>query len=114
MILAVLALSVAVVAQTELMPKWKSKTVQFSTDVLVSGVLLKPGDYNVTHVMEGSKHILVFKDNLKRKEMVRAECTMKLLEKSAEADRIAYVVNAQGVRELKELNFRGDKILHML
>jgi hypothetical protein len=113
-VLAVLALSATLIAQQDIMPKWKSKDLQFSTDVLVAGVLLKPGDYYVSHVMDGGKHFLVFKDFTKQKELVRAECAMKMLEKKAETTRVGYENNAQGVRVLKELTFKGDKMLHQL
>lgn len=113
-VLAALALSITLIAQQDLMPKWKTKDISFSTNVLVAGVLLKPGDYYVTHVMDGGKHFLVFNDFSQRKELVRAACDMKALEKKAPETRISYELNAQGVRVLKEVTFRGDAMLHKL
>lgn len=114
LVLAILALSATLIAQQDIMPKWKTKDLQFSTDVLVAGVLFKPGDYYVSHEMDGGKHFLVFKDYTKKKELARAECTMKLLAKKAEGTRVVYETNAQGVRVLKELTFKGDQMLHQL
>ena len=60
--------------------------VNFSEKVRVADTLLPQGKYEIRHIMEGSDHIMVFRQlGTKKPVEVRAKCT--LIPLSAKADR---------------------------
>lgn len=88
--------------------------VSFSERVRVADTLLPKGNYEIRHVMEGSDHIMVFRQlGAKKPAEVRAKCTLVPLPAKANDDQKLYVVNAANERVLQELVFKGDRAKHV-
>jgi|SRR5208282_5494556 len=88
--------------------------VTFTEKVLVADTLLPQGNYEIRHVMEGSDHIMVFRQLGTKKPLeVRAKCTLVPLSAKADRDERIYVVNAANQRVLQELVFKGDTAKHV-
>jgi hypothetical protein len=91
-----------------------SYSVSFSGKVRVADTLLPPGNYEIRHVMEGSDHIMVFRQLRTKKPVeVRAKCTLVPLTAKAEKDEKIYTLNAANERVLQELVFKGDSAKHV-
>jgi hypothetical protein len=88
--------------------------VKFSEDVRVADTLLPKGDYEIRHVMEGSDHIMVFRQlGTKKPAEVRAKCTLVPLTAKASESQTIYVLNAANQRVLQELVFKGEDAKHV-
>jgi hypothetical protein len=88
--------------------------VNFSEKVRVADTLLPQGSYEIRHVMEGSDHIMVFRQlGTKKPVEVRAKCTLVPLSEKANGDQKIYLVNAANERVLHELVFKGDHAKHV-
>ena len=88
--------------------------VNFSEKVRVADTLLPQGNYEIRHVMEGSEHIMVFRQlGTKKPVEVRAKCTLVPLSAKADKDQTMYVLNAANERVLQELVFKGDRAKHV-
>lgn len=88
--------------------------VSFSQKVQVADTLLPKGDYEVRHVMEGSNHIMVFRQlGTKKPVEVRAKCTLVPLGEKANKDEKVYTLNAANGLVLQELVFKGDRAKHV-
>src|SRR5208282_6503897 len=88
--------------------------VNFTEKVRVADTLLPQGTYEIRHVMEGSDHIMVFRQlGTKKPVEVRAKCTLVSLSTKADRDERIYVVNAANERVLQELVFKGDTAKHV-
>jgi hypothetical protein len=91
-----------------------SYRVTFSEKVRVADTLLPVGNYEIRHVMEGSDHIMVFRQTGTKKPIeVRAKCTLIPLGARADQDQKIYVLNAANERVLQELVFKGDRAKHV-
>ena len=88
--------------------------VNFSEKVRVADTLLPKGNYEIRHVMEGSDHIMVFRQlGTKKPIEVRAKCTLVSLGAKATRDEKIFTLNAANERVLHELVFKGDLASHM-
>ncbi len=88
--------------------------VTFSEKVRVADTLLPQGKYEVRHVMEGSNHIMVFRQMGSKKPVeVRAKCTLVPLSAKANESQTIYVLNAANQRVLQELVFKGEDARHV-
>jgi hypothetical protein len=88
--------------------------VTFSQKVQVADTLLPKGDYEIRHVMEGSNHIMVFRQlGTKKPVEVRAKCTLVPLGEKANKDEKVYTLNAANGLVLQELVFKGDRAKHV-
>ena len=88
--------------------------VNFSEKVRVADTLLPQGNYEIIHVMEGSDHIMIFRQlGTKKPVEVRAKCTMVPLTEKASDSQKLYIMNAANERVLEELTFKGDKSKHV-
>jgi hypothetical protein len=88
--------------------------VTFSQKVQVADTLLPKGDYEIRHVMEGSNHIMVFRQlGTKKPVEVRAKCTLVPLGAKANKDEKVYTLNAANGLVLQELVFKGDRAKHV-
>jgi hypothetical protein len=88
--------------------------VNFSEKVRVADTLLPQGNYEIRHVMEGSEHVMVFRQlGTKKPVEVRAKCTLVPLGAKADKDQKIYVLNAANERVLQELVFKGDRSKHV-
>jgi len=88
----------------------KTYKVTLHQQARVANVLLPAGDYRIQHVMEGEKHIMVFKDQ--KGAEARAECTMVKIERKAEGDSAQFERGPNGERILKALTFKGETFEH--
>jgi hypothetical protein len=88
--------------------------VNFSEKVRIADTVLPSGDYEIRHIMQGSDHIMVFRQlGVKKPAEVRAKCTLvPLPEKAAETQK-TYELNAANERVLHELIFKGDRAKHV-
>lgn len=104
----------AVAAAENKMPIADTYQVNFSEKVRVADTLLPKGKYEIRHVMEGSDHIMVFRQlGTKKPVEVRAKCTLVPLSAKATESRTTYVLNAANERVLHELEFKGDEAKHV-
>ena len=88
--------------------------VNFSEKVRVADTLLPKGNYEIRHLMEGSDHIMVFRQlGTKKPIEVRAKCTLVPLGAKATRDEKIFTLNAANERVLHELVFKGDLASHM-
>jgi hypothetical protein len=88
--------------------------VNFSEKVRVADTLLPQGNYEIRHVMEGSDHIMVFRQlGTKKPVEVRAKCTLVPLSAKADKNQTIYILNAANERVLQELVFKGDLAKHV-
>lgn len=88
--------------------------VTFSEKIRVADTLLPKGNYEVRHVMEGSDHIMVFRQLGTNKPVeVRAKCKLVALEAKADTSQQQYALNAANERVLQELVFKGDHAKHV-
>jgi hypothetical protein len=89
-------------------------SVSFAEKVRVADTLLPQGNYEIRHVMEGSDHIMVFRQlGTKKPVEVRAKCTLVPLSSKADKDQTIYILNAANERVLQELVFKGDRAKHV-
>ena len=88
--------------------------VKFYENVRVADTLLPKGNYEVRHVMEGSNHIMVFRQlGTKKPAELRAKCTLVPLSAKASESQTIYVLNAANQRVLQELVFKGEDAKHV-
>jgi len=88
--------------------------VTFLQKVRVADTLLPQGDYEIRHVMEGSNHIMVFRQlGTKKPVEVRAKCTLIPLGAKATRDERVYTLNAANEQVLSEMVFKGDRAKHV-
>lgn len=112
-LLCVFMLSTVAVAENPLTTA-DTYQVNFSEKVRVADTLLPQGNYEIRHVMEGTDHIMVFRQMGKKKPVeVRAKCTLVPLSAKASDDQKTYVLNAANERVLHELVFKGDLAKHV-
>jgi hypothetical protein len=91
-----------------------SYQLSFSQNVRVADTLLPKGNYEIRHVMEGSNHIMVFRQQGTKKPVeVRVKCTLVPLGVKASKDEKDYTVNAANELVLQELVFKGDHAKHV-
>jgi len=91
-----------------------SRNITFVEPVRVGNVLLPVGEYKVLHTMQGSEHIMVFKQ-LKAKNPVeaRVQCQLIPLQAKATKTETVYALNAANERVLRSLTFHGDSAQHV-
>jgi hypothetical protein len=88
--------------------------INFLSPIRIGTTLVRQGNYEVRHVMEGQDHIMVFRAlDQKKVPEVRIKCTLvPLAEKAKETQKI-YTVNTAKEEVLQELIFRGDTAKHV-
>ena len=87
--------------------------ITFTAPTLVGGSLLPAGDYKVTHEMQGTEHIMIFKQ-VDGKAQAKAKCNLVPLTEKARTTEQHYSQNAKNERVLNEMIFRGDTSKHVL
>jgi len=87
--------------------------VIFSAPTLVGGNLLPAGEYKVSHEMQGSEHVMIFKQ-IGGKAEAKAKCNLVPLTEKAKTSETRYTDNAKNERVLTEMTFRGDTSKHVL
>ncbi|MFY9903963.1 MAG: hypothetical protein WBX02_07340 [Terriglobales bacterium] len=88
--------------------------VNFSQNVRVADTLLPKGEYEIRHVMQGSDHIMVFRQlGTKKPVELRAKCTLVPLSAKATSSEKVFILNAANEQVLQELVFKGDRAKHV-
>ena len=88
--------------------------VSFSAKFRVADTLLPQGSYEIRHVMEGSNHIMVFRQmGTKNPAEVRVKCTLVPLSGKAGKDEKDFPLNAANELVLHEMVFKGDRAKHV-
>jgi len=113
-LLSVFVLSLTVNAGEKDLGIASVRRVTFSNPVRVGTNLLRPGEYEVRHTMEGQEHIMVFR-RVQGKEQaeVKVKCNLVALTKKAPQNQTVFEMNAANERVLRELIFRGDTAKHV-
>lgn len=88
-----------------------TRIVVLSEQSKVGAQLLPAGEYKLTHTMEGSEHIMVFK---KGKQEYRVKCNMEPLSEKADATQYWFEPDGAGQRVLQSIVFRGDTVRHVI
>ena len=109
LVLTTLALGITLWAQQPAGFKG-TRTVDLTDKAKVGTQVLAAGQYRVTHEMEGSEHIMIFK---KGKEQFRIKCNLEPLQAKANATQFWYATDAGGEKVLEALVFRGDTVRHV-
>jgi hypothetical protein len=116
------AFSIPALAQNE--NTGKKATFSFDSPVRVGQVLLKPGIYQIQHVMEGDQHVLIFRKMVDTgyaygspvfsdKIAARAVCRVEPLGEKAKNSGIRYGVNSAGERTIEALYIQGENVRHV-
>ncbi len=88
--------------------------VNFSQNVRVADTLLPKGEYEIRHEMQGSDHIMVFRQlGTKKPVELRAKCTLVPLSAKAISNEKVFTLNAANEEVLQELVFKGDRAKHV-
>ena len=87
--------------------------ITFTGPTVVGGTLVPAGDYKVSHQMQGSEHIMIFKQ-IGGKAEAKAKCNLVPLNEKARTTEQRYTENAKSERVLVEMTFRGDTSKHVL
>ena len=87
--------------------------ITFTAPTLVGGNLLPAGEYRVQHEMQGTEHIMIFKQ-VGGNAQAKAKCNLVPLNAKAKDTEQRYTENAKNERVLVEMTFRGDTSKHVL
>jgi hypothetical protein len=87
--------------------------ISFTAPTLVGGSLLPAGDYTVLHEMQGTTHMMIFKQ-INGKAEAKAMCNLVPLTQKAKTTEQRYNENAKNERVLVEMTFKGDSAKHVL
>jgi len=103
---------------------WKTGMVRLSKSAWAGNVRLKSGMYHVKHLIDGVKHVLVFRSVALRagkdfpmweeKEVARLECRVEPVTKSTSNTKISLGRNAAGELVIEEIQIAGEKVKHIL
>lgn len=112
----VLMLSTAIIMQAKDNPMGiaPKQTITFTAPTVVGGTVLPAGDYNVLHEMQGSEHVMVFKEIGGKKTEAKTKCNLVPLPAKAAHSEQRYTENAKSEHVLTEMTFRGDSAKHVL
>jgi hypothetical protein len=87
--------------------------ITFTGPTVIGGTLVPAGDYKVSHQMQGTTHIMIFKQ-IGGKAEATAKCNLVPLNEKAKTTEQRYTENAKNERVLVEMTFRGDTSKHVL
>jgi hypothetical protein len=110
LLLGVFLLAALAVAEGP-MVTWKSKDLKLDKSARAGSTVLPAGDYKVSHVMEGSEHVLVMELRGKNKQTFRVACKMQPLQSKATQDEQHYTYEGQQA-VLTGIVFKGDMYFH--
>jgi len=113
-LICVMTLGVFAVAGQNQFGVANSYQVSFPEKVWVAGTMLPEGNYEIRHVMDGYKHVMVFRQlGVSKPAGLRALCTIIPLPEMATDSQKNYDINAANERVLRELIFKGDSAKHV-
>lgn len=102
------------VAATDNMAGVKTKQdITLSQPTVVGGTLLPAGEYKINHEMQGTEHIMIFKQ-VGGKAEVKAKCNLVPLNEKARTTEQRFSENAKNERVLVEMQFQGDTSKHVM
>jgi len=111
--LVVIGAASTVMAKDNPMGVAPKQEITLTAPTIVGGSLLPAGEYKVLHEMNGSEHIMVFKQ-IGGKAEVKAKCSLVPLNEKAKTSEQRFTENAKNERVLVEMQFRGDTSKHVL
>lgn len=125
LILSLGIFSLSVPAQKQEMVVGKKGLLDFHTSIRAGDNLLKPGTYQVQHVMEGAHHVLVIREvpagqgfrrgnTIPGKEVARLMCRFEPSEKTWKNTMLMLRTNDKGEKEISEIRVAGEKFIHLL
>jgi len=96
----------------------------FDTPVRVGDNLLKPGDYQIQHVMEGQDHVIVFTrmthagpggnpESRPTKDVTRLKCRIEPLGEKAKHSGLRLGTNAASEKTVEEVHIKGENVKHV-
>ncbi|GEM_PF-1133144 len=105
--------------------EWKTGMLRLSKPVWAGNVRLKDRMYHVKHVIDGDKHVLVFKSVTLRagyqeglmwegKEVVRLECRVEAVAKSVSNTKVMLGKNEAGESVIEGIQIAGEKVKHVV
>jgi len=112
-VIVVLGAATLVAAKDNPMGIAQKQEISFTAPTVVGGSLLPAGDYKVLHEMQGTTHIMVFKQ-INGKAEAKAKCNLVPLNEKAKTTEQRYTENAKNERVLIEMTFRGYTSKHVL
>jgi hypothetical protein len=87
--------------------------ITFTGPTVVGGTLVPAGDYKIMHEMQGTEHVMIFKQ-IGGKAEAKAKCNLVPLPEKSKTSEQRYTENAKNERVLVEMTFRGDTSKHVL
>jgi len=111
LILVLILLATLVAAQDKTVGKTRDLTLR--EPARAGDVVLPAGTYHVTHVMEGERHIMLFKPVRGEKKEYRVICKMHALPGQAARSEQRFEEAPGGTRVLMSLVFAGDNVEHV-
>ena len=103
---------------------WKKGMLRLSKQAWAGDIRLKSGMYHVTHVVEGSTHLIVFRavtvpagkgfPMWEEKEVARVECRVETASKSVKNTKVVFSQTNAGDRSIKEIQIAGERFRHIL
>ncbi|HUJ96364.1 MAG TPA: hypothetical protein VLW84_13920 [Terriglobales bacterium] len=89
------------------------RNVTFEKPVRVGDTLLPPGRYQVSHLMSGDSHMMLFQQSgVEMPAQAEVKCSLIHLHKKAVATRAIFTLNESRERVLQILVFKGDRAQH--
>lgn len=120
------SLAIPLLAQQQDMVRIGAKgQMFFAADVRVGETLLKKGDYQIQHVVQGADHVIVFRkllhppgglgrgDLIPGKEVTRVKCRVELLGETAKHGGLRFGTNAAGEKAIEEVHIKGENVKHV-
>lgn len=103
----------------------KKGEVHFNVEVKAGDAVLKPGMYQVQHIMEGSDHVIVFREMEMAagykmgntpvgKEVARVKCKVESVATKVNNTRITLRASAGGQKEIAEVQVVGEAFKHLM
>ena len=103
----------------------KKGQLHFTSQVKAGDAMLKPGMYQVQHVMEGSDHVIIFMEmdmpagykmgnTPVGKEVARIHCKVEPVTQKVSNTKITLRTNAAGEKEVAEVQVAGETFKHLL
>ena len=104
---------------------WTTGMLRLSKSVWAGDVRLKSGMYHVKHVMDGTRHVIVFKPvalpggykefgMFEGKEVARLACSVEPAPKQVRNTKMRLGKNAAGQSVILEIQIAGEKVKHIL
>jgi len=111
--LLVLGCAVMVAAKDEMAGVATKQEITLTQPTVVGGSLLPAGEYKINHEMQGTEHIMIFKQ-IGGKAEVKAKCNLVPLNAKVRTTEQHFNENAKNERVLVEMQFQGDTSKHVL